>query len=63
MEHNSNRLLTIREASKLIEGLTEYRIRNMCISGQLPCFKAGKKYLIDERQLLKVVFGENHDTL
>jgi len=55
MEHNSNRVLTIKEASKLIEGLSEYRIRNMCISEQLPCFKAGKKYLIDKRQLLKSI--------
>ena len=51
------KVLTIKEAAKLIGGITEYRIRQMCISGQLPCFMAGKKYLIDESTLLKVVFG------
>ena len=52
------RILTIKEAAKLIEGLTEYRVRQMCKSGQLPCFMAGKKYLIDEQALYKAVFGE-----
>ena len=51
------KVLTIKEAAKLIEGLTEYRIRQMCISGDLPCFKAGKKYLISEEALMKAVFG------
>ena len=55
---NMRRILTIKEAAKLIEGLTEYRIRQMCKSGQLPCFMAGKKYLIDEQALYKAVFGE-----
>ena len=40
--------------------LTEYRIRQMCVSGQLPCFMAGKKYLISEENLYKVVFGEDY---
>lgn len=51
------KVLTIKEAAKLIEGLTEYRIRQMCLSGQLPCFMAGKKYLISEEALMKAVFG------
>ena len=51
------KMLTIKEAAQLIEGLTEYRIRQMCISGQLPCFMAGKKYLISEEALMKAVFG------
>ena len=50
-------LLTIKEAAQLIEGLTEYRIRQMCKSGQLPCFMAGKKYLISEEALYAVIFG------
>ena len=52
------RILTIKEAAKLIEGLTEYRVRQMCKSGQLPCFMAGKKYLIKEKALSKTEFGE-----
>ena len=47
------KLLTIKEAAQIIEGLTEYRIRQLCLSGKLPCFKAGKKYLINEAILLK----------
>jgi hypothetical protein len=51
------KVLTIKESAALIDGITEYRIRQMCVSGQLPCFMAGRKYLIDESALLKVVFG------
>ncbi len=57
MNTKTRRILTIKEAAKLIEGLTEYRIRQMCISGDLPCFKAGKKYLISEQTLIRTVFG------
>lgn len=57
MNTTNRRVLTIKEAAKLIDGLTEYRIRQMCISGQLPCFMAGKKYLIAEENLYKAVFG------
>lgn len=53
------RVLTIKEAAKLIDGLTEFRIRQLCISGQLPCFKAGRKYLISEDKLYEVVLGES----
>jgi excisionase family DNA binding protein len=49
------KLLTIKEAAYLIEGLTEYRIRQLCVSGKLPCFMAGKKYLINESALLRLI--------
>lgn len=55
------RILTIKEAAEMIDGLTEYRVRQMCITGQLPCFKAGRKYLISEENLLKVVFKDFPD--
>jgi len=56
---NSNKIqmLTIKEAGKLIEGLTEFRIRALCISGELPCVKAGKKYLINSQTLYNYVNG------
>ncbi len=54
------RVLTIKEAAQIIDGLTEYRIRQMCVSGQLPCFMAGRKYLIAEENLYKAVFGEDY---
>ena len=50
------RLITIKEAAGLIDGITEFRVRQMCKSGQLPCFKAGRKYLINADTLYKVVF-------
>ena len=55
------RILTIKEAAEMIDGLTEYRVRQMCITGQLPCFKAGRKYLISEENLLKAVFKDSPD--
>ena len=54
---NNIKMLTIKEASKLIEGLTEFRIRALCISGELPCLKAGKKYLINSQVLYNYVNG------
>lgn len=58
MNETKRKVLTIKEAAQLIDGLTEYRIRQLCISGQLRCFKAGKKYLIAEKDLLELVFGK-----
>ena len=61
MNRNNNetriKLLTIKEAARFVDGLTEYRIRQLCLSGKLPCFKAGKKYLINENALVR--FLEN----
>ena len=51
-------MLTIKEAAALVDGLTEYRVREMCRSGELPCFKAGKKYLINKEILHKYLSGE-----
>ena len=52
------KMLTIKEAAALVDGLTEYRIRELCRSGELPCFKAGKKYLINKEILHKFLSGE-----
>lgn len=57
-KNEKKKLLTIKEASELVDGITEYRVRQMCRSGQLPCFKAGRKYLINANKLFKVVFGD-----
>ena len=46
-------MLTIKQASSLVQGLTEYRVRELCKTGELPCFKAGKKYLINKDILYK----------
>ena len=57
-KNEKKKLLTIKEASELVDGITEYRVRQMCRSGQLPCFKAGRKYLINADKLFMVVFGD-----
>ena len=49
------KLLTIKESAELVNGLSVYRIRELCKSGKLPCFKSGKKYLINETELLKFI--------
>ena len=46
-------MLTIKQAASLVQGLTEFRVRELCKTGQLPCFKAGKKYLINKDILYK----------
>ena len=51
-------MLTIKEAAALVDGLTEYRVRELCKSGELPSFKAGKKYLINKGILHKFLRGE-----
>lgn len=51
-------MLTIKEAAALVEGLTEYRVRQMCINDQVPHIMAGKKYLINKDIFLKFLRGE-----
>lgn len=55
------KLLTIKQAAKLVEGLTEYRIRRLCVTGKLPCIMAGQKYLINEQILLDYVLHPKED--
>ena len=51
-------MLTIKEAAELVDGLTEYRVRELCKTGKLPCFMAGRKYLINKEILHKFLSGE-----
>ena len=46
-------MLTIKQAASLVQGLTEFRVRELCKKGELPCFRAGKKYLINKDILYK----------
>ena len=55
---NKKKVLTIKEAAQVTDGINEFRIRQMCKSGQLRTFKAGKKFLIAERDLYEAVFGK-----
>jgi len=54
---NKITMLTIKEAAALVDGLTEYRVREMCKSGTIPCVKAGKKYLINRDVLFRFLGG------
>ena len=60
MTENENKIvmLTIKEAAALVEGLTEYRVRQMCLRGQVPHIMAGNKYLINKELFLKYLRGE-----
>lgn len=49
------KMLTIDEAAALVDGLTKFRIRQMCIDGILPHIKAGKKYLINQSILFEKI--------
>lgn len=53
------KMLTIKEAAQAVEGLTEYRVRAMCLDGTLPCVKAGKKYLICDKVLYAVLCNQS----
>ena len=55
---NKPTMLTIKEAAALVQGLTEYRVRELCKSGELPCIMAGTKYLINKDTLYKFLSGE-----
>jgi excisionase family DNA binding protein len=48
-------MLTIDEAAAEVNGLTKYRIRQMCLDGTLPHIKAGKKYLINKEILFEKI--------
>ena len=55
---NKPAMLTIKQAAALVDGLTEYRVRELCKSGQLPCLMAGKKYLINKDVLFRYLRGD-----
>ena len=45
--------------AKQVPGFTEYQIRRLCKSGELPCVFAGKKTLINRDNLYKYLYGES----
>lgn len=52
-------MMTIKEAAKQVPGCTEYRLRMLCKSGELPCVMAGRKFLINKDNLYKYLYGES----
>ncbi|MCR5539748.1 MAG: helix-turn-helix domain-containing protein [Ruminococcus sp.] len=55
---NKITMLTIKEAAALVDGLMEYRVRQMCRAEQIPCVKAGKKFLINKDVLFDYLRGD-----
>ena len=46
------RLLTLKQAAALIDGLTEYRVRSLCREDAIKYHKFGNKYMVSERVIL-----------
>ena len=59
------RIRTIQSTLNLIKlqdpetAVTEYMLRQMIISGDIPSFQSGSKYLVDVDVVLKILYGDN----
>jgi len=53
-ENRKLRLLTLKQAAELIDGLTEYRVRQLCTDNIIKYHKFGNKYMIPEHEILKM---------
>ena len=51
-------MISIKEAAELVNGLTKYRIRQMCIENRIPYIMAGKKYLFNKEIFLDYLCGK-----
>ena len=49
------KMLTVKEASEMYYGVSQYRIREMLRKGELPYMKAGNKCLIPEDALKQLM--------
>ena len=56
---NKPRLLTLKQAADLVQGLTEYRVRQLCTEGKIKFHRFGNKYMVSERVIMDYLFGEN----
>lgn len=61
MQENSRKVMTVKAAA-LIEGLSEYRLRQMCLNGQVECIRAGRKILVTEAAVMRAVFGNGSES-
>ena len=50
-------MLTIKEAAELVDGLSPYRVRQICLTNQIPYITAGRKYLINKELFLNYLNG------
>ena len=49
------KMLTLAEAADLVDGVSKFRIRKMCVDGILPHLKVGNKYLINQNKLFEIL--------
>jgi len=56
-ETKKPRLLTLKQAAELIDGLTVYRVRMLCTANEIKYHMFGNKYMVSEYELLRY-FGE-----
>ncbi len=49
------KLLSLTQATRLVQGITVQELRELCLSGKLPYIKAGKRYFVQEDVLLDFV--------
>ena len=52
-------MISMKEAAELVNGLTKYRIRQMCLENQIPYIMAGRKYLFNKEIFLNYLCGKN----
>lgn len=46
------RLLPLKEAATLIDGLSEYRLRRLCRENSIKYHRFGRKYMVSEKTVL-----------
>jgi hypothetical protein len=51
------KFLTLKEAAELVDGLTVFRLRQMCLNNEIGYRKFGRKFVISEKILLDFVDG------
>ena len=50
---NKPRLLPLKEAATLIDGLTEYRLRILCRENAIKFYMFGNKFMVSEKAVLE----------
>jgi len=52
--------MTLKEASKLVDGLSVYRLRTLCRDGSIKHHRFGNKIMVTEAEVLKFFGFENN---
>lgn len=49
------KLLSVVEASQVVDGFSAFHVRKLCQTGELPSIMTGNKYLVEEKCLINYV--------